>query len=135
GEKMPVPNASSFEFAMGSHWLAVRLNRTGPPDSTVRGSDVVVRDLTTGTMRNLGNVGQFDFDSTGRYLAYTIDATDRLGNGAYLLDLQSGTTVQLNSAAADYDQLVWSDNGSRLAVLRGTKQPGNRQRDNALLAW
>src|SRR6185436_17339133 len=47
----------------------------------------------------------------------------------------SGETRALNSAAADFDQLAWSDEGANLAVLRGEKQRANRQKDNTLLAW
>jgi dienelactone hydrolase len=135
GEKFPVPNAASFRFARGSRWLAVRLNRATPSDTSSRGADLVVRELATGTMRNLGNVNQYEFDDSGKYLAFTVDASERLGNGVYLLDPASGITQTLNSGAADYDQLVWSDAGTRLAALRGDKQRVNKQKDNVLLAW
>ena len=41
----------------------------------------------------------------------------------------------LDAAAADYDQLTWSGEGTNLAVLRGDKARGKLQKDNVLLAW
>ena len=35
----------------------------------------------------------------------------------------------------DYDQLTWSDDGVNLAVLRGDKVRGMKQKENVLLAW
>src|SRR4030095_6312920 len=65
----------------------------------------------------------------------TVDAVDRLGNGIYLIDLASGQTRTLASAAVDFDGLAWSDQGASLAVLRGDKAKANKQKDNVLLVW
>ena len=40
----------------------------------------------------------------------------------------------LTTAVADFDQLVWSDEGADPAVLRGDKVNGMRQKANALLS-
>ena len=55
--------------------------------------------MTTGMSRNIGNVNQFEFDDAGKLLAYTVDATDRLGNGVYLLDPATGETRALSTVA------------------------------------
>jgi len=68
-------------------------------------------------------------------LAYTVDAADRLGNGIYLLDPETGETHALNTAAADFEQLAWSGEGTNLAVLRGDKVKDMKQKENVLLAW
>jgi acetyl esterase/lipase len=134
GEKSPVPNAASFKFSKGSKWLAVRLNKT-QADAKQSGADLIMRDLATGLVRNIGNVNLYDFDDAGRFFAYTVDAADRLGNGIYLLDLASGETRPLSTASADFDQLAWSDEGANLAVLRGDKVKDMRQKANTLFAW
>jgi len=136
GEKTPIPNAATFKFAKGSRWLAVRLNKA---DASAKhnGADLVLRELSNGTSRNVGNVNQYEFDDAGKLLAYTVDAADKLGNGVYLFDPASGASRALNSASADYDQLAWSDEGggANLAALRGDKKAENKQKDNVLLAW
>jgi dipeptidyl aminopeptidase/acylaminoacyl peptidase len=145
GEKVAIPNAASWKFSNDAHWLAVKLNRapgltggasvTGTSAAAPSGADLIVRDMTSGVDRNIGNVNQFEFDEAGRLLAYTLEAPGRLGNGVYLLDPATGETRALNTAQADFDQLTWSPSGTNLAVLRGEKARGMKQRDNALVAW
>ena len=134
GEKSPTANAASFKFSKGSRWLAVRLNKA-QADAKQGGSDLIVRELSTGLVRNIGNVNLYEFDDAGRVFAYTVDAADRNGNGLYLLDPTTGETRALSTAAADYDQLAWSDEGANLAVLRGDKVKDMKQKANVLLAW
>ncbi len=134
GEKFAVPNGASFKFAKGSAWLAIRINKT-PADTAFKGADLVLRDLRGAMTRNVGNVNLYDFDDSGHLLAYTVDAAGHLGNGIYLQNLTSGDTRELNSSTLEYDQLVWSGEGSNLAVLRGEKSKEMKQRENALLAW
>lgn len=134
GEKTPMPNVLSFKFSPGARWVLARTNKAAA-DAKHNGADLIVRELASGNTRNIGNVNLYDLDDAGHLLAYTVDASDRLGNGLYVMDLASGTTTALSSAAADYDQLVWSDKGANLAVLRGDKKSTNKQKDNALLVW
>lgn len=134
GTKFPVPNVASFRFAPGSRWLAVRRNRA-TSDTAVNSGDLVLRDLASGAVRNIGNVDLYAFDAAGRFLAYTIDAAQEMGNGIYLLDPATGVTRALSTAEASYSQLAWSESGTDLAVLKGTKDRARRQRDNVLLAW
>ena len=135
GEKFTVPNPASFQFSDGGRWLAVRTNKATPADTTYDGTDLILRDLSSGATRNIGNASGFAFDDGGRHFAYTVDAIDRLGNGVYLIDLASGQTRTLVSAALDFDGLAWSDKGTSLAVLRGDKNKANKQKDNVVLAW
>ncbi len=134
GDKYDVPGASGFQFASGSQWLAVKMNGA-PGDTSHRGTDLLLRRLTTGVTQNIGNVDQYDFDDAGNLLAYTVDATDRLGNGAYVVNLATGETRALDSKPMEYAGLVWRDSSSSLAVLRGETPKDKQQRENALLAW
>ena len=135
GEKFTVPNPASFTFSENGRWLAVRTAKANASDTTHDGTDVILRDLTNGATRNIGNANAFAFDDAGKLFAYTVDAIDRLGNGVYLIDLTSGQTRTLASATADFDGLSWSDKGTNLAVLRGDKAKTNKQKDNVLVTW
>ena len=134
GDKFPVPQASTFKFSKGSQYLAVRLAKAV---STAKhdGADLLLRELSTGISQNIGNVNLYDFDDAGRMLAYTVDAADRNGNGAYVIDLATHQSKVLSSASLDYDQLTWGDKNTSLAVLRGDKKKENLHRDNTLLVW
>ena len=90
-----------------------------PPASRVEGADLLLVTLATGSVINIGNVGDFAFDESGNYLAYTIDARDQIGNGVQLRDLRTDVVRPLDSDQALYRRLTWADSGPALAVLRG----------------
>ncbi len=135
GDKWSAPSAQAFKFSKGSKYLAVHLAKASRADTTHNGSDLLVRDLATGSTRNVGNVGLYDFDAAGNLLAYTVDAAENLGNGIYLIDIASGATRALDAKPEEYAGLAWSDEGTNLAVLRGSKPKDMKQKDNVLLAW
>lgn len=134
GEKITIENTSAFEFSKNSKVFAAKRS---PADKTAKykGSDLVLVDLETGLSRNIGNVGEFRFNKPGDLLAYTIDAADKQGNGLYLLYLESGRLLPLDTAAADYAQIAWDRKGTGLAVLRGKLEKDKWERDNILLAF
>ncbi len=134
GEKTPMPNVQSFRFSSDSRWVLAKTNKAAA-DAKHSGADLVIRELATGITRNIGNVNLFELDDAAQLLAYTVDAADRLGNGVYLMNLTTNETRALNSAAADYDQLAWSDKGTNLLVLRGDKKTANKQKDNTLVVF
>jgi dipeptidyl aminopeptidase/acylaminoacyl peptidase len=82
-------------------------------------ADLLLYSLTNGSIINIGNVGEFSFDESGNYLAYTIDARDEIGNGVQLRDLRTDVVRPLESEQSLYRHLVWADSGPALAVLRG----------------
>ena len=135
GERYSLPNPASFRFSKGSRWLAVRLSRASGTDTSSSGADLILRDLSSGTTRNIGNVNLYDFNAAGTQLAYTVDAQEKIGNGIYLLKPDTGETQVLAAAAGDFDALSWSAEGANLAVLRGEKKKENKQKENVLLAW
>lgn len=132
GRRDSIPNATAFDFAETSRWVAVRRARTDT-SSKHDGSDVVLRELAGGTTRHLGSVGQYAFNEQGTHLAYTVDAADMIGNGLYVLELASGRVAAVATGAARFSALAWHEDGTRLAALRGTAPEGQRHRANALL--
>ena len=105
---------------------------TGP--NAPRGTDAVVHDLASGRSLFLGSVGDISFNRQGDLLAYTVDAQVRDGNGLFMLDLRSGRTHVLDNDTLQYNRLTWSDDGNRLAVLKGRPVERMRERDNLLIA-
>ncbi len=83
------------------------------------GSDLLLHELGTTTMLNVGNVNEFSFDYTGRWLAYTIDAANKLGNGVQLRDMNAGTVRGIDAAErSTYRRLAWADTMPAFSVLR-----------------
>jgi dipeptidyl aminopeptidase/acylaminoacyl peptidase len=92
---------------------------SSPPAGRAEGADLLLYTLGSGSIINIGNVGDFAFDESGSYLAYTIDAHDEIGNGIQLRDLRTDVVRPLDSEQALYRRLAWADSGPAFAVLRG----------------
>jgi dipeptidyl aminopeptidase/acylaminoacyl peptidase len=156
GEKVEFPKIRRFAFSgESSGWIA--LYRYGPdtggaggggapaagggrggrggagaggaaPSTRPRGADLILRELATGSEISIGNVADFDFNRQGTFLAWTIDATDQIGNGVQIRDLRAGTVTSLDTGKAWYERLSWADKGDALAVLKGTEDRVYRDR-------
>jgi dipeptidyl aminopeptidase/acylaminoacyl peptidase len=148
GQKVTWDDAASFGFAEGSGHFFVKKRRqeaagarsgggggqtSGAPRP--QGSDMILRNLAEGYDELLGSVDEHGFNKTGAFLAYTVDAADRDGNGIYVADLGAGTRRALDNAKERFARLTWSEEGDALAVLRGDTPDGKVERANTLLAW
>ena len=101
--------------------------------NAARGTDAVVHELASGRSLFLGSVGDISFNRQGDLLAYSVDAQVRDGNGLFLIDVRSGRTHVLDNDTLQYNRLTWSDDGNRVAVLKGLPVEKMRERANALL--
>ena len=98
-----------------------------------KGADLILRDLATGRDLNIGNVAEFAFDKSGRYLALVIDAPDKAGNGVQLRNMESGVVSVLDSDKASYERLAWTEKGDGLAVREGHR--GQALHGQGLRGW
>lgn len=157
GDKVSIPKIRRFEFAgeMGG-WIALHRYGPDPPggagagaaaaaeggrggraggaganaprDTRPRGTDLILRDLKNGTEINVGNVSEFSFNKSGKYLALVIDAADQAGNGVQIRDMSAGTVTSLETDKAFYERLAWTREGDALVALKGTDDRQWRER-------
>ena len=149
GEKKEFDKIRRFAFAgEQAGWIAMQAY---PPEGApaapaptpnavaaanrVEGTDLLLYNLTTGEMVNVGNVAEFVFDYSGDYLAYTIDARDRLGNGVQLRNMKTDVVKSIDSERGLYRRLAWADSGPALAVLRGMPDSANKDTSFSLVAF
>jgi dienelactone hydrolase len=137
GDTSSYTGVASSSFSTGSRYLVLRMSGAPAAQSPAApgGADIVLHDLTSGMDKSLGNVGEFSFDDDGKFLAYTVTAPQKLGNGVMLFDVAKGETQTLVSATADFDNMSWNADGTGLSVLRGDKPGSMKHRSNVLLAW
>jgi len=100
-----------------------------------RGRDAMLLDLRTGRFLLLGSVADYAFNRSGALLAYTVDAAVKDGNGLFVFDARNGRVTPLDNDARNYNRLAWNDEGTALAVLKGTEVEKMRERDNVLIAF
>lgn len=151
GDKVSIPKIRRFAFAgeMGG-WIALHRygadaapggaapagGRAGgapaggaaPRDTRPRGTDLILRELKTGTEINVGNVSEFNFNKSGKFLALVIDAADQAGNGLQIRDMSTGTITSLDTDKAFYERMAWTTEGDALTMLKGTDDRAFRER-------
>ena len=119
GEKLTWENVTSFSFPKGSSHFLVKKAKTDS-DAEHDGTDIILRNLSAGYEELIGSVDQFSFNKPGSVLAYTVNAADQNGNGVYYIRLDTGARRPLDNGSADYVRMTWDEEGSALAVLKGT---------------
>ncbi|HEX2165945.1 MAG TPA: prolyl oligopeptidase family serine peptidase, partial [Longimicrobiales bacterium] len=75
--------------------------------------------LATGELFNMGVVGDYAFDDDGRWLAYTMETPDRVGNGVQLRDMRTSVVRSLESDRLLYRHLAWVDSSRAISIVRG----------------
>ena len=131
GEKHSVERAGSMTFSEdGKYWAVHREQEESDSDDS-HGSDLVLRNLQDGSVMNIGNVSEYEFNKRSDMLAYLVNAKDNVGNGVYLRNLKTGSLTTLDSDTLNYTGLTWDDEdarraqwnskGRKLAVLKGPK--------------
>ena len=133
GEKITWENVASLSFSKGSGYLAVKKAKADPQDK-LRGTDLILRNLTQGYHELIGHVNEYGFNKPGTIFAYTIDAHDKNGNGLYIADLKSNVRKPLDNADMDYARMTWNEEGTALAALKGKEKEGFVQKENLLVA-
>ncbi len=134
GEVQGWENVSGYEFADGSTAFAVK-KVAADEDADHDGSELILVHLNRGYEELLGSVDEFAFNDGGGYLAYTVDAPEKDGNGVYLVDLSDGSRSALNNSKSDYSRLTWDEDGGKVAVLSGDEVEGYTEKANRLLAF
>ncbi len=134
GDKFTIDGAGSFSFAENSKYYVVKKVKTNR-DAKHAGTDLILRNLVTESVINMGNVAEFGFNKPGTHLAFTVDADNKAGNGVQLRNLADGTIRILDSGEASYSHLTWNENGTVLAVLKGTENEEFVRKDNVLFIY
>ncbi|MFN0107992.1 MAG: S9 family peptidase, partial [Blastocatellia bacterium] len=88
------------------------------------GSDLILHELATDNELNLGNVADFAFNKKGDWLAWTIDANEKIGNGIQVRNMANGALLPLDSGKAVYRGLNWTEKGEALAAVKGVEDKG-----------
>jgi dipeptidyl aminopeptidase/acylaminoacyl peptidase len=110
-------------------------NAEAPRSTAPRGGDIILRELKTGTELLVGNVFQFAFNKSGRYLAMAIDATEQVGNGIQIRDMQTGVTSPLETDKAFFESMAWTREGDALSFLKGKDDRQYRERLYAAVGY
>lgn len=144
GEMTEIEEVRGFRFAPErGGWIALSrypASANGGRDGEngedrARGSDLILHELATGTRLNLGNVADFAFDDTGRWLAWVVDAEGKAGNGIQLRDMETGVVQVLESDEARYSDLGWADDEAALLALKAVEDEDYEEPLHSVVGW
>ena len=145
GETVVIDKISAFAFSKGGRFLAMRkYPPQAPPPPTPApqeapkdppGATLVVRDLQTGADATFGNVSSYAWSEAGTFLAMTISAEGKTGNGVEVFNPASNQLRVLDSGAALYKGLAWRKDSDDLAVLKSKPDEKFEDDTHILLAW
>ncbi len=115
GKKDIYKEVSSFSLPEKGNFAL--LNMYKPKGVSTAGSDKVLFNLYTGTMRTLGNLTDASFNKSGEYLAYITEPANALGYGVEVLDLSTNVVNILASDTSKFSGLTWHKEGNSLAFF------------------
>jgi len=99
----------------------VREKQPGAKPDDPKSSELLLIELKTGKIQDIGDVGEFAFNKPGTFLAYTTETPNKTGNGLYLLSVATRQTTVLDNDKMNYKSLGWKEEGDAFAVLKMKK--------------
>ena len=92
------------------------------------GSDLILRNLTTGQDVTIPEVTEFAWDKTGTLLAYAVSSTDATKDGVFVRRTADGSVTPLKAGRGIYKSLSFDDAGQQIAFLSDTAEYDKRGR-------
>lgn len=133
GERQAHEQVRAHSFDATGQYLA--LHGYAPEAPAGKGADLRVVHLSSGSVMNFGNVGDFAWSDRGSLLAMTIATGTTMGNGIQVHDAASGRLRSLDGSASTYRALAWRRNSADLVALRSDAAAGATGTRHLLLAW
>jgi dipeptidyl aminopeptidase/acylaminoacyl peptidase len=130
-----VSEISSFAFSPDGRWILLRRYSPANGNRTSGGVDVLVRELSTGTVTNFGNVSEAAWADDGAVLAMIVDAEGKAGNGVRLFEPATGRIRTLHAEEARFRGLAWRDDSTDLALFRVDPDTVRGDTLHAVFAW
>ena len=90
---------------------------TPPEKRKDPGSDLINRNLATGTDITIAEVTEFAWNKGGSWLAYTVSSPDAAKDGAFVRQMSDGTVRTLHAGKGRYKSLAFDEAGTQLAFL------------------
>ena len=81
------------------------------------GSDLILRNLTTGEEVTIPEVTEYVWNKKGSLLAYAVSSNDATKDGAFVRRLPEGAVTTLHSGKGRYRSITFDDAGQQLAFL------------------
>ncbi|MTI88081.1 MAG: S9 family peptidase [Balneolaceae bacterium] len=141
GSVLEMDSVRSFEFSNDGKWLAVRHHQSKKvkelkSKNKKLGAELRLRNLDSGEEYTLPFVAEMGFDSLSRYMAYTVVDTSGEGNGVFVFDLESESSMAVDHLMNGYyTNLSWDHSPQKLAFTKAEFDTSYQQSDASLHLW
>lgn len=157
GETIQFENVQKFDFSENSKWLAYSLfEEKNKADKKVRdekpsnsknskgkkapktGTDLILRELKTGTETVIPFVDSFSMDSTSQFLVLAIADTAAKNNGLYFINLNEEELTKqplLQMDNTQFENFTWFNKDAKIAFLVSEKDTTKKQDVNSIWFW
>ena len=108
----------------------------GAPAAQTGGNvDLLLYNIATAELFNMGQVREYSFNESGDWLAYTMDAPEQVGNALQLRSLKTNLVKSLDAERVLYRHLAWVDSSQALSVMKGKIDPVSRDTTFSIVAF
>lgn len=125
GKKEVIQNINHFSFSRNGKFLAVYL--TPPKDNKEKGAVLLIKNLSDGITRTIGNVTEYSFNKKSDHLAYIVEAANSSGNSAELFNLHTNTLKVLASDTSKFSKLTWQKEGDGFTFSIALEKTGMKK--------
>ena len=92
------------------------------------GTDLIIRNLTTGTERTISDVLDFSFSKDAKTLLYTVSSKNEDTNGVFVMTPQSDAApTALLAGKGKYQKLTWDEDQTELAFISDRDDQQSKQ--------
>jgi len=99
------------------------------------GSDLVLRNLTSGTDITIPLVSDFEWNRDGSWIAYGVSSQKAEEDGAFARQMTDGTTATLHEGKGNYRSFAFDEAGKQLAFLSDQAEYGKPVSPYRLYHW
>ncbi|TAL68847.1 MAG: S9 family peptidase [Bacteroidetes bacterium] len=143
GKIVKFDNIEKFILSNDGKWLAYKYYDMNPPKpeqskNKILGTELILRQLQSGSELTFPGVIEFDFDSLSKNFAYIIYEEPSVRNGVYALDLTGGYLLPQRISTIDsgmYSNITWSTKYSDLAYISAVKKKDGEPDSCSINTW
>lgn len=106
-----------------------------PEKTKTAGTEVVLRNLTTGQETSIAEVNDYVWNTDGSWLAYAVSSNTAANDGAFARNLANGTVVSLQKGKGNYKSLAFDEAGKQVAFLSDQAEYDKKVRPYRLYYW
>src|SRR5437764_7769408 len=100
------------------------------------GTDLILRNMTTGTERTLNDVLDYTLSKDAKTLAYTVSSKKEETNGVFILSPQSDAApASLLAGKGKYQKLTWDEEQTELAFISDRDDQESKQPKFKVYLW